>query len=96
MVKESRVSLLYISDVEFFLMRSGTFSEYIANLDALPWADDAQIIRTSTRPLEGHPERLPGDSATTVIRSASAFREAARAGRIRTVDDLFMQEDDAR
>jgi hypothetical protein len=83
------VSLLYISDVEFFLLRAGRFAAYLANLEALPWAEGALLVRTSTRPLEGHPERQPGDGATTIVRPVAAFLRAAGAGRIATADDLF-------
>jgi hypothetical protein len=82
------VAVLYVSDVEFFLLRSGRFPAYAAHLDRLPWADGALIVRTSTRAID-HPERVEGDDATTIVRPVAPFLEAARAGRIRSVDDLF-------
>jgi len=84
-----RVSLLYVSDVEFFLLRAGRFADYVANLERLPWADGARLVRTSTRPLDGHPERVAGDAATTVLRPVAGFLARARAGRIRAPEDLF-------
>jgi hypothetical protein len=86
------VSLIYVSDVEFFLLRAGRFADYLANLEALPWAEGAQLIRTSTRPLEGHPGRVPGDDATTILRPVAGFLKAARAGRVAVADDLFAPE----
>ncbi|MEW4568649.1 hypothetical protein AB1L88_12360 [Tautonia sp. JC769] len=83
-----KVSVVYVSDVEFFLLRAGTLDAYITNLDRLPKHENALIIRTSTREID-HPERVAGDSATTVIRSLPAFIEAARGGRVRTPEDLF-------
>jgi hypothetical protein len=82
------VSVLYISDVEFFLLRNGRFAAYVENLGRLPWRDGAVLIRSSTREIV-HPDRAPGDSSTTILRPVAPFLEAARAGRIRSVDDLF-------
>ena len=83
------VDLFYASDVEFFLLRSGKWPGYVANLGHLPWSAGAVIVRTSTREIE-HPERVAGDSATTVVRPASSFLASARAGTIRSPDDLFV------
>jgi hypothetical protein len=83
------LSVFYISDVEFFLLRSGRFATYVANLRKLPWLEGAVLIRTSTREIP-HPERTPGDSSTTILRPVAKFLEEAEAGRIRTHDDLFL------
>lgn len=82
------VSVLYVSDVEFFLLRAGRLDAYVANLERLPRAEGALIVRSSTREID-HPDRVPGDSSTTIVRPLSAFLDAARAGRIRDPDDLF-------
>lgn len=86
-----RISLFYISDVEFFLLRSGLFATYIENLQTLPWHQDALIVRTSTREI-AHPARVAGDSSTTLLEPIAPFLAAARAGRIKTADDLFPLE----
>ena len=86
--RDLRVSAFYASDVEFFLLRSGKFAGYVANLAQLPWSKDAVLIRTSTREI-AHPERSPGDSSTTIVRPVVRFLREAREGRIRTVEDLF-------
>lgn len=90
--RQHAVSALYVSDVEFFLLKADRFEAYVANLDRLPKTDDAVIIRSSTREIV-HPERVPGDSATTTIRPLSSFLNAAKQGRIRSPDDLFAQID---
>jgi len=84
-----RISTFYASDVEFFLLRSGKFPAYIANLARLPWSERAVLIRTSTREIL-HPERAPGDSSTTILRPVAPFLEAAMLGRIGTLEDLFL------
>jgi hypothetical protein len=86
--RDLTVSTLYVSDVEFFLLRSGKFTAYAANLARLPWTEGAVLIRTSTREIP-HPDRCPGDSSTTILRPVAPFLEAAKAGRIKTVEDLF-------
>ncbi len=73
-----KVDVLYISDVEFFLLRSKTFDAYIANLHKLPLSDQAIIIRTSTRSIV-HAERVQGDSSTTVAREPRAVPRRGRA-----------------
>ncbi len=83
------VSVIYVSDVEFFLLRSGRFASYIDNLAKLPWKPDALLIRTSTREID-HPERLSGDSSTTILRPVAKFLDDAKAGRIKSIDDLFL------
>jgi hypothetical protein len=86
--RDLKIGVYYISDVEFFLLRGGQFRAYAANLSRLPWAPGALVVRTSTREIE-HPERVAGDSSTTISRPVSAFLVEAHAGRIAVVDDLF-------
>jgi len=87
------VATVYVSDVEFFLLRAGRFDAYLANLERLPRRPDARIIRSSTRPID-HSERLPDHDATTIVRPLEPFLEAARAGRIADADDLFEPSED--
>lgn len=86
-----KVSVVYVSDVEFFLLRAGKLDAYVANLDRLPKHENSIILRTSTREIE-HPDRVPGDSATTILRSLPAFLDTAKAGRITNPDDLFRSD----
>ena len=81
-------SVIYVSDVEFFLIRQGRFAAYLANLERIPWSKSALLIRTSTREID-HPSRVPGDSSTTVIEPVSSFLRRANRGQIFTVVDLF-------
>jgi hypothetical protein len=86
--KRLRVGMIYLSDVEFFLLRNGTFDRFIANLEHIPWTDGAMLARSTSREL-AHPERVAGDTGTTVLRPVERFLRDARGGRFRTVDDLF-------
>ncbi len=83
-----KVSVVYVSDVEFFLLRAGKLDAYVANLDRLPKHEGSLIIRTSTREID-HPDRVLRDSATTILRSLPAFLDAAKSGHITHPDDLF-------
>lgn len=83
-----RVVMIYLSDVEFFLLRDGKFAPFLENLQRIPWAEGAWLARSTSRKLE-HPERVAGDVGTTVLRLVQPFLREARAGRIRNVEDLF-------
>ncbi len=83
-----QVGCIYMSDVEFFLLRGGLFQKYIEKLAELPLHPDSRIIRTSTREIR-HPERIPGRSSTTIVRPLRRFLEIAKAGKIKVWDDLF-------
>ncbi len=85
---DRKLSVVYVSDVEFFLLRAGRFEAYAKNLAALPRMDRAVIVRTSTQPIE-HRERVDGDSATTIVRDLGTFLHEALAGKIRSAADLF-------
>jgi hypothetical protein len=82
------ISVFYVSDVEFFLIRSGQFDAYLANLKRLPWSKGALVVRTSTREID-HPARFPGDHSTTAMERVESFLERTDAGQVRTADDLF-------
>ncbi len=82
------VAVFYLSDVEFFLVRSGQYPRFAAHLARLPWADRAILIRTSTREIP-HPDRLPGDSSTTIIRPIAPFLEQLRVNPRPSLDQLF-------
>ena len=82
------IDVFYVSDVEFFLLRGGEFEAYLANLGHLPWSEQAVLVRTSTREVR-HPDRVAGDSSTTTLVEVATFLDLARAGKIRTADDLF-------
>jgi hypothetical protein len=83
-----QVAMIYLSDVEFFLLRDGKFARFLENLQRIPWAEGALLARSTSRKLE-HPERVAGDVGTTVLRPVQPFLREARAGRIQNVEDLF-------
>ena len=64
--------MIYLSDVEFFLLRNGSFARFLANLDRIPWAHGAMLARSTSRGI-AHPERVAGDTGTTILRPVGAF-----------------------
>ena len=66
----------YTSNVEFYLWRGGTFEAWRANLESMPLADDAVIIR-SYFPTGGgyHPSTVPGYYSAQTLQPASVLIE---------------------
>lgn len=83
-----KVGCVYLSDVEFFLMRNQSFADYLQNLSCLPIDDKAHIIRTSTKQI-AHPERVSGLSSTTIVRPLKRFLTEATKGRYQDWQELF-------
>lgn len=86
--RQLAVSVFYLSDVEFFLVRTGHYPTFATHLARLPWAEAAILIRTSTREIP-HPDRLPNASSTTIVRPAARFLEALKTNPTPSLDDLF-------
>jgi hypothetical protein len=66
--RHERVSAFYISNVEFYLARDGSYGRFIANLSALPRDQDSMMIRAifggdSSRSVTQAIDRLLGDEA---------------------------------
>lgn len=88
------VVAFYTSNVEFYLMRQGSFENYVTNLASLPVAADGVIIRSyfgrsGSRPL---PQRVEGYGSTQLLGSIQGLIEAYRVGRIRSYFDLIVGE----
>ncbi len=68
-----RLTALYMSNVEDYLMRDGTFGAYFAGVRALPRANDAVIIRSYFGGGYGHPEATAEYYATQLLQRFDAF-----------------------
>jgi hypothetical protein len=74
-----RVSAFYTSNVEFYLLRTGRFDAFVANVRALPRRDDAVFVRAYFDYGRRHPDRIPGHRSTTVVQPIeSLLRRHAR------------------
>lgn len=69
------VTAFYTSNVEFYLLRDGSFPTYVENVRALPLASDAQFIRSYFSYGYPHPAALPGHRSTLVRQNMNRFLE---------------------
>ncbi len=79
--KGLEVSVFYTSNVEFYLYDLPEWADYIANVGAFPFSEDAVFIR-SYFPTYGrrHPQNLPGHRPTSLIQHVQGFLDDARSG----------------
>lgn len=68
-----RLAVLYVSNVEDYLLRDGTFGAYLAAVRALPRASEAVIIRSYFGGGYGHPEATAEYYATQLLQRADSF-----------------------
>ena len=78
-----RVSVLYVSNVEFYLMREGTFEPFAENVKTLPRNERSVIIRSYFNGpyTYGHPQWVPGYFSTQIVQTLeSMVAEYTRGG----------------
>ena len=78
-----RVSVLYVSNVEFYLMREGSFEAFAENAKTLPRNERSVIIRSYFNgPYSyGHPQWVPGYFSTQILQTLDTFvAEYTRGG----------------
>ena len=71
--KGLRTSMFYTSNVEFYLFSSPAWPRFVANLRALPLADDAVFIRSYFGNGRWHPLNVPGHRSTSVVKPMIPF-----------------------
>ena len=74
------VSSFYVSNVEFYLLRSGGFRQYVENVRSLPLREDSLFIRAYFDYGQSHPAGLPGHRSTTVLQRIPRFLSLYDAG----------------
>ena len=84
------VSAFYTSNVEFYLMRQGSFVRFADNVKGLPTDNRGVIIRSYfnrgfSRTL---PQHVPGYNSTQLIQGIAEFVSAYESGSFRTYWDL--------
>jgi hypothetical protein len=78
-----RLSALYVSNVEFYLMREGTFDAFAASVRTLPHDSRSVIIRSYFGGgfYGSHPQSVPGYFSTQLLQTVDSFvTESARGG----------------
>lgn len=82
------VAAFYVSNVEFYLIRSGRFGSFVANVRELPLAEDALFIRAYFDYGLAHPVGLPGHRSTTLLQRIPRFLALYEAGVYRSYWDV--------
>jgi hypothetical protein len=78
-----KLSALYVSNVEFYLMREGTFDAFAASVRTLPHDSRSVIIRSYFGGgfYGSHPQSVPGYFSTQLLQTVDTFvAESARGG----------------
>ena len=78
-----RLSAFYVSNVEFYLMREGSFDTFAASVRTLPHDSRSVIIRSYFGGgfYGSHPQSVPGYFSTQLLQTVDTFvAEAARGG----------------
>jgi hypothetical protein len=87
--QELDVSVFYTSNVEFYLFDLPEWQDYLANVGAFGFTDDAVFIR-SYFPTFGrlHPQNQPGHRPTSLIQNVQGFFDDARDGQQQSYWDV--------
>ena len=84
-----RLGAFYTSNVEFYLFRSGTFTQFVANVTALPHSSRSVIIRSAfVSAVGGSVPMLPGYGSASLVGSVDGLIQGVASGRIRSYFDL--------
>ena len=85
-----RISAFYTSNVEFYLMRAGTFARFAATVSALPRDERSVIIRSYFGGVYGtpHPQSVPGYFSTQLLQTMESFAREHAGGGYETYFDL--------
>lgn len=84
------VSVFYVSNVEFYLLQNGVFSQYGENVKRLPTTENSLFIRAYFR--FPHPERLPGYISATLLQRISNFVQIFDAKQYLSYQELGLRD----
>lgn len=86
--RQERLSAFYVSNVENYLFRGGSFRQYMENLNRLPRTDRSVIVRS----IFGRfalPESVPGYYSASTVQDLNELLANFSAGKYRTYSDLL-------
>jgi hypothetical protein len=85
-----KLSALYVSNVEFYLMREGSFDSFAASVRTLPRDARSVIIRSYFGGgfYGSHPQSVPGYFSTQLLQTVESFATEAGRGGYATYIDL--------
>ena len=85
---QERLSVFYVSNVEDYLFRDGTFARYVANLQSLPHDNRSVLIRSVFGRFVGS-AAAPGYYSASVVVDLNAMLANYSAGKYRTYSELL-------
>jgi hypothetical protein len=91
-VRGERVTAFYVSNVEYYLLREGSFHRFVDNVRALPADPHAVLIRACFEYGRVHPLGLPGHRSATVLEYLPRFLELFDAGRLGSYWDVCIAD----
>ena len=96
--RKLEVRAFYVSNVEMYLFRQGSFPRYAENVRALPTGKDSYIIRSyfgrgrfGFDGVQDLPRVLPGQLSAQILQPVSAFLEAAFPADSATYGGILMR-----
>ncbi|HSR51835.1 MAG TPA: hypothetical protein VLV83_13480 [Acidobacteriota bacterium] len=94
--RDLKVSLLYTSNVEFYLFRNGTMDYFIENVGSMPVHEKGIIIRSYFNRLTGyrdiHPESIAGHLSVSLVQNIERFLQIAEDEPYRNYWDLVARD----
>jgi len=90
--RNQRVSAIYASNVEFYLMQNGSFDRFVRNVGRLPRAHRSAIIRSYFPYRNPHPHAVPGYNSTQVVQPIASLIRGQHLGAYRTYFDLVTRD----
>src|SRR5262249_12621387 len=88
--RHERLSAFYVSNVEVYLLRDGSFPRFVANVGRVPHLPNSVLIR-SIFGRYGSGGYRPGDASVSRLAAVDALLREFAAGHIRQYDDLVMR-----
>jgi hypothetical protein len=85
MARNERLSAIYVSNVEFYLFRYGTFGRWADNLARLPHTPNSVVIRSIFGRFGA---ARPADASVSRVQSVAELVREHAAGRIRSYADI--------
>jgi hypothetical protein len=86
---KERVSAFYVSNIEFYLQRQGTFDKFVENLKALPIDDRTLIIRSYFNYYAPpHPQAEPNHFSTQLLQRAEDLIKQCASGECDSYNDI--------
>jgi hypothetical protein len=87
--QKERVSAFYVSNVEFYLARQGTFDKFVENLKSLPIDNRSMIIRSYFNYYApSHPQAEPNHFSTQLLQRIEDLLKQCSTGECDNYNDI--------